>query len=100
MSNLTEYQKEKFDQIQTLVEDRWYKLDIERPDYDEFLACLKLYADVWGTLEFNGTFTRFRRYRAFCKLPESPSDMFERNRDSVNKYHDKVNGVPSHRKYK
>lgn len=95
MQSLTEYQREKFDQIQTLVEYKWYRLNPDRPDYEEFVNCLKLYIDSMRTLEFNGTMTHFRRVRSFSELKNGSTDEYVRNMPAINEHHNISKWLPS-----
>lgn len=61
MTDLTPYQQEKFAHLGKIQEGKKYKIDPNRPDREEFIACLKLYADTWGLLEFNEDYTAFKR---------------------------------------
>lgn len=58
---LTEYQRDKFAGLDKIEDGVKYEIDPNRPDREEFIACLKLYADTWGTLEFNEDYTAFKR---------------------------------------
>lgn len=58
---LTPYQQEKFNSLETIQDGKWYAINKDRPDREEFIEALKLYIEVWGTLEINSNYTAFRR---------------------------------------
>jgi len=59
--NLTEYQKSKFPHIDSMKMETWHKINVEREDYAEFIACLDKYNQVWKLLEIDLENNRFKK---------------------------------------
>lgn len=73
-NDLTDYEKLIFSQIEEKVKlDKGYKIDPSRPDYDQFIAAIKKYSDIWnGAIEFNQDYTRFKRVLPFTFYSNLP----------------------------
>jgi len=59
--NLTPYQQEKFPHLDKMLVDKWHKINSDREDYSEFIACLDKYNTTWRLLEIDLENNRFKK---------------------------------------
>lgn len=58
---LSDYEKQKFKNLDAMTMYQWYNIQPDRPDRTEFIETLKKYHDTWHTLEIRGEFSSFRK---------------------------------------
>lgn len=67
--SLNSYQKEKFLDFDTKLElFKWYRLDPNRPDFEELKRCIKLRIDLENDMEFDSKFTMFRKVETIAQM--------------------------------
>lgn len=68
MSKRRSYEIKLLDDInEHFVANQWYSCK-GRPDYDKFVAAVKVLIDCWYPLEFNSDYTRVRRLAAEWRI--------------------------------
>lgn len=64
--NLSEYDQKIFFNMDVEIKfGVMYKIPLDRQDREQLIAAIKKYIDVWGNVEFNRDYTKFRKIEKF-----------------------------------
>lgn len=103
---LTSYETKLFENLLTKCTfDKWYEIDKNRPDREEFVNGVKKFIDIWGLAEFrDDKFDKFRLIYRFtqyeARLCMSKIDLYDGTIDQNQKDIQTVyNGIGFNRAY-
>lgn len=61
---LSDYEKYIFNQVENkLIPNKWYNINPERTDLNDFISAIKKRIDLHNDCEFNGEYSKFRKIR-------------------------------------